>query len=149
LKQRRWRGALNWASDLDSDRQRIDRWLWHARIVRTRESAAALAGAGFVRVNGARIAAPGRAVRLGDVVTVALDRTVRVLRVKGFAERRGPAGTAVALYEDLAERPAAARAVPGQDPGDASGRDAGPQAKPQTLRADDPCDRSSAPKSSA
>ena len=36
-------------------RQRIDRWLWHARLVRTRSAAAALAGSGYVRVNGARI----------------------------------------------------------------------------------------------
>jgi ribosome-associated heat shock protein Hsp15 len=40
-------------------------------------------------------------VRSGDVVTVALDRTVRVLRVKAFVERRGPAGGAQSLYEDL------------------------------------------------
>lgn len=85
----------------DVDRQRIDRWLWHARIVRTRGAAASLAGAGYVRVNGARIDAPGRFVKSGDVVTVALDRAVRVLRVKGFVERRGPAGSAEALYEDL------------------------------------------------
>ena len=66
------------------DRQRIDRWLWHARLVRTRSAAAALAEAGYVRVNGARIDAPGRMVRTGDVVTVALDRVVRVLKVRGF-----------------------------------------------------------------
>ena len=83
------------------DRQRIDRWLWHARLVRTRGDAAALADAGYVRVNGARIAAPSRQVRTGDVVTVALDRRVRVLKVRGFVERRGPAGTALELYEDL------------------------------------------------
>ena len=83
------------------DRQRIDRWLWHARLVRTRGDAAALAGAGYVRVNGARVAAPSRQVRTGDVVTVALDRSVRVLKVRGFVERRGPAGTAQTLYEDL------------------------------------------------
>ena len=83
------------------DRQRVDRWLWHARIVRTRNAAAALAGSGYVRVNGARIDAPGRFIRTGDVVTVALDRTVRVLKVRGFAERRGAASTAEALYEDL------------------------------------------------
>jgi len=83
------------------DRQRIDRWLWHARLVRTRSDAAALAGAGYVRINGARIDAPGRMVRAGDVITVALDRRVLVLKVRGFAERRGPAGSAVALYEDL------------------------------------------------
>jgi ribosome-associated heat shock protein Hsp15 len=85
----------------DANRQRIDRWLWHARVVRTREAAAALAGAGYVRVNGARVEAPGRMVRSGDVITVALDRGVRVLKVTGFVERRGPAGTAAALYEAL------------------------------------------------
>ena len=83
------------------DRQRIDRWLWHARLVRTRGAGAALADAGYVRVNGARIAAPSRQVRTGDVITVALDRSVRVLKVRGFIERRGPAGTAQTLYEEL------------------------------------------------
>ena len=82
-------------------RQRIDRWLWHARLVRTRGAAAALAGNGFVRVNGARIDAPGRMVRTGDVITVALDRGARVVKVMGFVERRGRAGTAAALYQDL------------------------------------------------
>jgi ribosome-associated heat shock protein Hsp15 len=83
-------------------RQRIDRWLWHARVVRTRGAAADLAGAGYVRVNGARVDAPGRTVRAGDVITVALDRTVRVLKVIRFAERRGPAKASEGLYEDLA-----------------------------------------------
>ena len=83
------------------DRQRIDRWLWHARLVRTRDAAATLAGGGYVRVNGARVDAPGRMVRAGDVVTVALDRGVRVLKVTGFVERRGPGGSGAALYEDL------------------------------------------------
>ncbi len=89
------------AALLRLDRQRIDRWLWHARIVRTRNAAAALAGSGHVRVNGTRIDAPGRPVRIGDVVTVALQRTVRVLRIKGFAERRGSAATTGRLYEEL------------------------------------------------
>jgi ribosome-associated heat shock protein Hsp15 len=84
------------------DRQRIDRWLWHARLVRTRGAAAALAGAGYVRVNGIRVDAPGRMVRTGDVITVALDRSVRVLKIIGFRERRGPAGSGETLYKDLA-----------------------------------------------
>jgi ribosome-associated heat shock protein Hsp15 len=83
------------------DRQRIDRWLWHARLVRTRDAAAALAGSGYVRVNGTRVDAPGRMVRGGDVITVALDRRVRVLKIVGFRDRRGPAGTGEALYEEL------------------------------------------------
>jgi len=83
------------------DRQRIDRWLWHARLVRTRGAAAALVDAGYVRVNGARIDAPSRLVRAADVITVALDRRVRVLKVCAFAERRGHAAVAEALYEEL------------------------------------------------
>ena len=83
------------------ERQRVDRWLWHARLVRTRDAAASLAGGGLVRVNGARIDAPGRMVRAGDVITVALDRRVRVVKVLGFVERRGPADSAAVLYQDL------------------------------------------------
>jgi ribosome-associated heat shock protein Hsp15 len=86
------------------DRQRIDKWLWHARLVRTRTAAAELTASGHVRLNGARIDAPGRAVKAGDVLTVALDRVVRVLKVTGFAERRGPARSTDGLYEDLAPR---------------------------------------------
>lgn len=85
----------------ETDRQRIDRWLWHARLVRTRNDAAALAGLGYVRVNGMRIDAPGRMVRAGDVITVALDRRVRVVKVRAFRERRGPAGTGEALYDEI------------------------------------------------
>jgi len=83
------------------DRQRIDKWLWHARVVRTRSAAAALAVSGHVRVNGQRIDLASRCVRLGDIVTVALDRSVRVLEVAAFAERRGPAESARLLAEDL------------------------------------------------
>jgi ribosome-associated heat shock protein Hsp15 len=69
--------------------------------VRTRAAAASLADAGYVRINGARIDAPGRTVRTGDVITVALDRRVRVLKVTGITDRRGAAPTAASLYEDL------------------------------------------------
>jgi ribosome-associated heat shock protein Hsp15 len=91
--------ALKPAAELDC--QRIDRWLWHARLVRTRGAAAALAGSGHVRVNGARIHAPSRLVRTGDVITVALERNVRVLKVRGFVGRRGPARASQDLYEEL------------------------------------------------
>ena len=87
------------------ERQRLDKWLWHARGVKARTSAAALVEAGHVRINGNRETAPGHPVKLGDVVTVGLDRTVRVLRVAGFVERRGDAALARALYADLQQRP--------------------------------------------
>jgi ribosome-associated heat shock protein Hsp15 len=108
---------------LSTERQRIDKWLWHARVVRTRTAAAALANGGHVRLNGERIDAASRQVKAGDVVTVALDRTVRVMRVAGFAERRGSADRAQGLYEDIdtgAPRGAPYRevtAAPAREPG--------------------------------
>jgi ribosome-associated heat shock protein Hsp15 len=88
---------------LSADRQRIDRWLWHARVVRTRATAASLAAAGHVRINGAKIRSPGRGVKCGDVVTIALDHGVRVLKIRGFAPRRGDAEAARRLYEELGQ----------------------------------------------
>lgn len=86
---------------MPDDRQRIDRWLWNARIVRTRNAAAALVIAGNVRVNGVRVTAPGRSVKCGDVVTVALHAGVRVLKVTGIMPKRGDASVALLLYEEL------------------------------------------------
>ncbi len=84
-----------------TDRQRIDKWLWHARMVRTRRDAAALAEAGYVRVNGKRVSGPGQKVAIGEVVTLALDSSVRVIKVAGFSEKRGAAPAARALYRDM------------------------------------------------
>ena len=86
------------------DRQRIDKWLWHARMVRTRSDAAALVEAGHARLNGQRVTAPGHALRIGDVVTLALDRSVRVVEVAGFCVRRGGPPEAIATYRDLGAR---------------------------------------------
>jgi ribosome-associated heat shock protein Hsp15 len=86
------------------ERQRLDKWLWHARVVKARTSAAALIEAGHVRLNSAREKAPGHSVKIGDVLTVSLDNSVRVLKVVGFAERRGDASAARLLYADLQDR---------------------------------------------
>ena len=86
---------------MDAGRQRIDKWLWHARMMRTRSNAAALVEAGHVRLNGKRVDGASQLVRMGDVVTIALDRSVRVIKVTGFCERRGGAPEARALYREL------------------------------------------------
>jgi ribosome-associated heat shock protein Hsp15 len=67
-------------------------------MVRTRSAAAALVEAGHVRVNGGRVVAPGHVLRANDVVTLALDRSIKVMRVIGFAERRGGSQSARSLY---------------------------------------------------
>ena len=81
--------------------QRIDKWLWFARLVKTRTTAQKLVLSGAVRVNRDKIDAASRQIRPGDVLTVALERQVRVLKVLAPGVRRGPAPEAQLLYEDL------------------------------------------------
>ncbi len=76
-------------------------------MVKARTSAASLVASGHVRINGVREVSPGHQVKAGDVVTIALDRSVRVLKVIAFAERRGDAASARVLYEDLQAPPKA------------------------------------------
>lgn len=82
--------------------QRIDKWLWHVRVVKTRTMASTLVTEGKVRIGGARVDKPGYAVKPGEIVTIVLRNGVRVLKVTGFAERRGDTLAASALFEDLA-----------------------------------------------
>jgi ribosome-associated heat shock protein Hsp15 len=89
--------------------QRLDKWLWCARLVKTRTLAARLIEAGKIRINGKRTLKVSRPVRAGDVVTgisAGADRLF-VVRVAGEAERRGPATAARTLYEDLTPEPPA------------------------------------------
>ena len=58
---------------------RLDKWLWHARVVRTRTLAQKLVEAGKVRVNRAKTHPPSQAVRVGDVLTIVLPGAVRGL----------------------------------------------------------------------
>ena len=76
--------------------------MWHARIVKTRSLAQALVTAGHVRLNRAKLIKPGHHVTPGDVLTIALNSRVLVLKLAATAKRRGPASAARLLYEELA-----------------------------------------------
>jgi ribosome-associated heat shock protein Hsp15 len=102
--------------------QRLDKWLWCARLVKTRSGAARLIEAGKVRINGARAPKPSRLVQAGDVRTATPLGRLTVVRVLGSADRRGPANLARTLYEDLTpQAPPAAEAL------DGTGRQSGPR----------------------
>ena len=88
-----------------SDRQRLDKWLWFARVLKTRTLAAKLVAEGHVRVNAVRCDVPHKQVVPGDVLTIALERQVRVLKVAAPGLRRGPFEEARLLYEDLTPEP--------------------------------------------
>ena len=85
--------------------QRIDKWLWFTRAVKTRSLAAKLVSSGKVRLNSDRISKPSHTVTAGDVLTFTLNRRVRVLKVILTGTRRGPYEEARQLYEDLSPEP--------------------------------------------
>ena len=85
--------------------QRLDRWLWFARFVKSRTLAAKLVASGKIRVNRERAQKASRLVRAGDVLTFPLGSHIRVIKILAPGTRRGPASEAQRLYEDLSPPP--------------------------------------------
>jgi ribosome-associated heat shock protein Hsp15 len=85
----------------ETSAQRLDKWLWFARVVKSRTLASQLIGNGKVRVNRIRVLRPSHLLREGDVLTIALRGDVRMLQVVAMGERRGPSEEARLLYRPL------------------------------------------------
>jgi ribosome-associated heat shock protein Hsp15 len=81
--------------------QRLDKWLVYARFAKHRSVAAELIEQGKVRVNREKVQKLSYAVKPEDVLTIAVGNSVKVVKVLGEAERRGPASAARQLYRDL------------------------------------------------
>ena len=83
---------------------RLDRFLWFARIVRSRTLAQELVGAGHLRIDGRPVDRPAVAVRIGSVLAFAsVGGRIRAIRVEALPARRGPASEAQACYTELLE----------------------------------------------
>jgi ribosome-associated heat shock protein Hsp15 len=80
--------------------QRLDKWLWHARFVKSRSLAAKLVESGKIRVNRQKAAKASVCVRCGDVLTATIQDRVRVIEIVALANRRGPASEAQRLYRE-------------------------------------------------
>jgi len=80
---------------------RIDKWLWAARLFKTRSLAAEAIEIGRVRVDGMRIK-PARQARIGDRLEVAVGEVRREFVILALSAQRGPAAAAQQLYEETA-----------------------------------------------
>jgi ribosome-associated heat shock protein Hsp15 len=83
------------------DWQRLDQWLWCARVMRARDDCAALVEAGGLRINRQPTDKPHARLRVGDVITLPLRGQVLVLEVLALAARRGPATRSRLLYRTI------------------------------------------------
>lgn len=106
-------GHAHPAGDAPAAAQRIDKWLWFARIVKSRTLAAQLVQDGKVRVNRTKVAKPAQTVRAEDVLTIAIRGNIQVLKVLAPGARRGPPAEARLLYELLSGPASASPADPG------------------------------------
>jgi ribosome-associated heat shock protein Hsp15 len=87
-----------------ADTLRLDKFLWFARIVKTRALAHEMAEKGRLRINGRVVDKAHAPVRVGDVLSFAKAGEVRVLKVESLPARRGPPAEARALYSECAGR---------------------------------------------
>lgn len=86
---------------LIDEKQRLDKWLFFARVFKTRNLAANMICAGRIRVNREKVIKPSFLIKIGDVLTVRLDKHVLVYKIEAIGYRRGPASEACVLYQDL------------------------------------------------
>jgi ribosome-associated heat shock protein Hsp15 len=84
---------------------RLDKWLWHARMTRSRSLAQKLVEAGAVRINRAKATGSAATVKIGDVLTIRLERQILVLKVEALGERRGSYSEARNLYTVIEPEP--------------------------------------------
>lgn len=85
------------------DGLRLDKWLFFARVFKSRAIAVERIEAGGVRVNGQSCNKPGKLVRPGDRIVVSAFGHVRAMEITALGQRRGPAAEAQGLYHDLDE----------------------------------------------
>ena len=80
---------------------RIDRLLCHLRFVRTRSAAHRLVEEGHIRRNGERVTRGSRDIAAGDILTLPLGGSVKLVEILALPERRGPPREAKACYREL------------------------------------------------
>ena len=94
------------------EKQRLDKWLFFSRAVKSRTLAQKLIETGAIRVNSERTERSDHKVGAGDVLTMTIHDQLRVWRILAAGERRGPATEAQGLYEDLSPPPLPKAEVP-------------------------------------
>jgi ribosome-associated heat shock protein Hsp15 len=87
------------------EKQRLDKWLFFSRAVKSRTLAQKLIESGAIRVNSERTERTDHKVGPGDVLTMSVHSRLLVWRILDAGERRGPASEAAGLYEDLSPPP--------------------------------------------
>jgi ribosome-associated heat shock protein Hsp15 len=87
---------------MESEKVRIDKWLWAARFFKTRSIAVQNINKDRIQINGQNVK-PAREVKIGDTILIKMPREYKTVVVKGLSQVRGPAPVAQQLYEETPE----------------------------------------------
>jgi ribosome-associated heat shock protein Hsp15 len=93
------------------DGLRIDKWLWFARLVKSRSLAQTLIDEGEIMLNGRPVLKASTTVKAGDRIIVTVRERQRCFVVRALADRRGPFSEAILLYQEFAAEPAAVQTM--------------------------------------
>lgn len=89
-------------NECESNKIRVDKWLWAARFFKTRSLAAKAVSGGHVHLNGSRVK-PARGLAVGDSLVIRRGHLEFTVKVVALSDRRGPATVARTLYEETQE----------------------------------------------
>ncbi|MBL4726911.1 MAG: RNA-binding S4 domain-containing protein [Rhizobiaceae bacterium] len=89
------------ANGATENKLRIDKWLWFARVAKTRTLAKKLVTTGKIRVDSNKITSASFSVNPGHVLTIAQERKILIYEILELGSRRGPYSEAQLLYNDL------------------------------------------------
>ena len=85
---------------MESEGVRMDKWLWAARLFKTRAIATDAIKGGKVKIDDAPVK-PSREVKEGDVIQVQIEQLHKVVQVKTVIKNRVPAKMVPEVYADL------------------------------------------------
>lgn len=122
--------------DAPSAKGRIDQWLWHARLFKTRSLATHMVRKGKVCVDGQKTTKASLLITVGQILTFRKDDRERVIIVRAIGKRRGPALEAQLLYEDHSPEPIKKAGTPSNASGPYRPRGSGRPTKVERRRTD-------------
>lgn len=89
--------------DFDNDTQRIDIWLWHARIYKTRSISTNFVSQNIFRLNSCSISKPAYKIKINDVLTFPWNNKIRVIKILNLTKQRMAAKNISLIYQEILE----------------------------------------------
>lgn len=89
--------------DYDSHIQRIDLWMWHARIYKTRSISTKFIKLRHIRLNSCLVSKSAHTIKINDILTFPWNEQIRVIKVLNLTKQRVAAKNISLIYQEILE----------------------------------------------